>query len=1184
MGIDSRRHILPAPTDSSTLESNGGSVVDTDLATDLTRQDDEKTSFSIPDDGSPITITTQKRGDKGHGKISKSHHHSQTSLLIEYFEGGKGGPEVRSRPSVRVKVTPSAARKLKDQGHDHIVVTESKGTRRPSYSRRISLGKTGSTKQIIDGDEVRSLSSYTSAAEDSSLAYRPPIEIELLNKDGSDLSSNLSHDARYIQPASDISSMPPDSMLEGNANAAVPRRERSRSVSREDIALTKDTLKTPSRRRSRSLSRERIAAKVVEKIKNKEREGSSSKRRTSDKTSRSRSISKELLEAETRTNRRKSGKHREEEIPSGAESSLLSNSLLSPRRKEGDQYSFRSGTSKSSITNPKLLETVEDAIRRLILPELKELKKDQKVHTNRNKFERDTNPSTISGSSVSRDDIVRRVSKHASAPDVSKPKVVLHRDSRDSPEILHSGSKRRKERRSKDREYDSPSERSFSRRESGDSTIVEDDRPHSKRDKSHRVRDATAGAMAGGILTAAALQHHDSRGSIEHRERRKKRSKSRSRSASVAESEEIFHKHDVPPMPMRSDIDSELTRESILSEQTEVGDTGTPQHKLMREVVRGSPQEVLSPASRTPTRTPVSTSKGFATHHSNLSARDLREHSRSNPSLEEERYDDEEYHDRDRHHDLEHAAAGGLAGGAGALAADRLMNRNRDAPNYYEDNLYSSHPIRRGLSPIQSVASYEERGSEHPPDSMQHEHSTDSLNSMKKAARARERMSIDSLSSAPSTDLARSKRPGGINLERPSAVLSPHRLSAAEQSYEDSPRETTVDQWYENEHQKNEQYRHSMDDDPKIDVRHMTNYTDDSMDAPYLDKVAAGQEVARGFGANPEYVHTPVAVESAVASLHEPSILETRSLDSGTRSYSGSPRRRGVDSPRSFEGAARDLTISEQGSPLKHRHDASSFDTKPTQYRMGGASPPQSVTESMDDREVAEMGVASHHVVGDPIPDIGHNLDNKGSEESEITTNPSIIRGPIGGNDRGNRDHWPYNPTPPRSQGQMLSPSAHDDRHGVRTAGAGLAGAAIGAGLAATAGERVNNNDHSGAYGDQYDPAENHDFGPIRDTYMSGQGVPTPSGHKDEGYISAANPRSPGATPDFKGKGRALEDDLDDPFSSTAHNRHLSGYSQGMPEQFYDSATGKGIDRIQSKDIVALMDHVSEIDLVVTSC
>jgi Na+/glutamate symporter len=70
-----------------------------------------------------------------------------------------------------------------------------------------------------------------------------------------------------------------------------------------------------------------------------------------------------------------------------------------------------------------------------------------------------------------------------------------------------------------------------------------DEKVHRKKSKDdHRLRDVAAGGVAGTVLTAAALKHHDSRSSVDsRRDRRKKQGKSRSRSASLAEStEEIF--------------------------------------------------------------------------------------------------------------------------------------------------------------------------------------------------------------------------------------------------------------------------------------------------------------------------------------------------------------------------------------------------------------------------------------------------------------------------------------------------------------------------------------------------------------------------------------------------------------------------------------------------------------------
>ncbi|KAI1013423.1 hypothetical protein LB503_001811 [Fusarium chuoi] len=76
MGVSSRKSLpLPAPTETET------NTTPTDLTTtvDGVNPGDEKSSYSIPEDGTPVTIAT-----RGH-KASKS----QTSLLIEYFEGGK---------------------------------------------------------------------------------------------------------------------------------------------------------------------------------------------------------------------------------------------------------------------------------------------------------------------------------------------------------------------------------------------------------------------------------------------------------------------------------------------------------------------------------------------------------------------------------------------------------------------------------------------------------------------------------------------------------------------------------------------------------------------------------------------------------------------------------------------------------------------------------------------------------------------------------------------------------------------------------------------------------------------------------------------------------------------------------------------------------------------------------------
>ena len=177
MGVETRKSHLPAPTDSPVDQTANESSTEVDFATDVSRRTD-KTSWTIPEDGREITIPAKRRKDKrDETKLSKTSP-SQTSLLIEYFEGGK----VQARPSVRVKVTPSAARKIKNT-NEHITVSESRGGRKPSYTRRVSLGPHSPTeRQIADSADDRSISSYTSAAEESGIRSQPPVEIEIMHR------------------------------------------------------------------------------------------------------------------------------------------------------------------------------------------------------------------------------------------------------------------------------------------------------------------------------------------------------------------------------------------------------------------------------------------------------------------------------------------------------------------------------------------------------------------------------------------------------------------------------------------------------------------------------------------------------------------------------------------------------------------------------------------------------------------------------------------------------------------------------------------------------------------------------------------------------------------------------------------------------------------------------------------
>lgn len=1148
-----RRPILPAPTDSSAVESaeepddeyTDTTGLGTDLATNLTTRTDS-TSKEIPADGTPITIPTGQSSKRSRfGKLSKVRNKSHTSLLIEYFEEGTGGSR---RPSVRVKIPESARRSSK--GEEHIVITDTNGPRK--ISRNISL-TSNDPARITNPGNFSSLASL----ESHQRTGPRPIEVEVLGKDGSEI-SQLS-EARYIEPSSDISSMPADSLLDGQTPRVAAVDHRDRSISREDM-MEEERLQVPLKHYAQdppNRSTERLTQKVIEKIQNKPRTTSSgTRRRHGEKTtSRSRSASKELVESESR---RRSGKGRED-ASLAAESSLASNSLLSANAKSLDAGSVRSGTSQgSSITNPRLLHTVEDAIRRLILPELNQMKNEQRKISSSKRHDKHYDPS-MSESSISREDVSRRLSKRSTS---DNPKIIRS-GSREAGEVLSFG--KRRHRKHKDSDLDSPSERSYGRRESVDSVSVDDSPAKSSK---HRHRDLAAAALAGGALTAAALKHHesDSRSDVERRARRKKhRSKSRSsksRTESIAESEDIFHKHEVPPMPMRSDIGSELTRSSLLSDQT--ADTMTPPRQSMREVARGSPREVSSPTSSTPKQTPGDQKRGLSglgMHHSNFSDRNL-----SGPNEEHNR---ESYSEESTPPKWKSAAAGAAGAGMGALAAEHFLE-DPERAKAYEANLHHQHPIRRGLSPIQSVASYQT--TEPNRNSVMHSRSIDSMNSPEKRQQLlREAPSYNSMSSANSVDIAkRGLRPLGVHMENPSEVLAPHKDKFETtrdfnyQGYNNNPNSSRDmhdqgyddDDFYEDQHDQNDRYRDSYaSDDPKVDLQRITNYTDDSMDAPYLDKVTAGQQVAMGYGANPEYVHTPPGVESAVASLYDPSLIDVGSNRSPAHSYSHSRDRQIMESPT---GMTRELQDGPTGSPLKQTYGVAS--PEPLQIRNRGFvnSPVQSIAESFEQR-ARDAKRASQSPIKSPVVQASKAQEQQDatSPESEITTNPSVIQGPIGGYAKDNRDHWPYGATPPTKKYTIQS------RDMVPLAAAGGAGAMLGAG-----GTQAHHSDKP------------------RGLHIGNTVMPPSPGAEDEGYITGVNPKSPEMYAD---KSRELNDitppneqiDMplqgDDPFTAKK-GQYLSGFSQGMGSPLYDSSTGQGMDRIQSKDIVALMDHLTVRD------
>lgn len=262
MGLDNRRPPLPAPTETSNDEDT---EVNTQFTGRTTYVPDD--GISLPPDGRPITISTQKITPAREGGIGRhGRNKSQTSLLIEYFEASKSGDKSRTRPSVRVKVTPSAHKKSRS-GNEAIQITGIGSDRKPSYTRRISLGNFANNGKTAEGGAAPAEGTEISNSSESNVSGRPPLEIELLSNE-SDLSKHRSsRGLDYAPVESNVSSMPPDSMLEGEENND---HEMSRGGEQESGGRKEETdyLKAPVRTGSqnRSDSRERLTQKVMEKL------------------------------------------------------------------------------------------------------------------------------------------------------------------------------------------------------------------------------------------------------------------------------------------------------------------------------------------------------------------------------------------------------------------------------------------------------------------------------------------------------------------------------------------------------------------------------------------------------------------------------------------------------------------------------------------------------------------------------------------------------------------------------------------------------------------------------------------------------------------------------------------------------------------------------------------------------
>ncbi|KAM0356993.1 hypothetical protein ACHAP4_006700 [Fusarium culmorum] len=1117
MGVSDRKSLpLPAPTETET------NTTPTDLTStaDEVNPGDEKSSYSIPEDGTPVTIAT-----RGH-KANKS----QTSLLIEYFEGGKStvGSSGERRPSVRVRLTPSK----RGRSDHHIQVTES--ARNTSVTRRIPLGDSE-----FDADDGQSMDSYASATEESNVS-RNPIDIEIdrsSHRRQRRPASPLIPSETYNVNASDISAIPSDSFLDGTGNntdakAESPTETRDMATPAGAHALARDAAEEVRIRKSRTRDRSKVSTT------NSSRDKSTSDRKRRPK-SRTSSVS-ERTEEPIKAHRRRSSRSQQLESNVSGLDSNVSASHLAPSHRTHAAHSSRSDVSKSSINNPKLLETVEDAIRRLILPELNALKRE----TSKREGRRDS--FTSSGTSISKDELTPDRRRSSGQRHESKD-----RRNREARHVLEANS---------DLSQDS----------------VEDDYRQYENDSVAPKRDMAKGAAAGAAAAGFAssiLSDSTTQGDRKPRERRRRRAEStHSRAMSrdpYADQHEDDHVVPQPPMPLMSEINpSEMTRTSIRSADTDIDRPQSASEEITP--VKNVPGGYVSGNSTpTPSATPSNVETRLSTSHANVSQGDLRALPRGQKDYVEE-YEPDEYGQK---HPLERQ---------GQYEEEDVSDN--DYPEGGYDNSYFATqdvppPLKyvpyqagaRGLSPIPSVSGYTEGGSEYHPRNSRSMHST-SPAYYEQSGDRRDSRSTPSLNS----------------------------LQQREHEHM-SPRESGMD------------YRNST-------------YTDDSE----LGKVAAGQAV-RGIAANPNVVHPPMGPESAVASLIDGSMLDPSMLSAA---YSDYPTHR--DSALSYDDQSR--TYSSRGaSPDKQYMDGSELEPERhatpsarsnksqefTEYdlddhgrKVARARSPtasevaiatgavaalkaaqgkkQSATEEPEEYQGAgvfrnksfkERTLEGHEPRNTPahsidrlsyddspklgasgLPDFHNPMPEFGYIDDDAQTNPSIVQDRLDGEHHDDVSEGRVTPTPRNVAAQRAESAASQDQDEWQR----------------TSDDRKRDTLITNPYEDT-SPVANP---ALNDNVMAARGFGAPyhtgsPGYNpkyDEGYMSNGNNRTPDMQPNTKALHMSLPGSPNagsqDPFYTPKDARHMSGMSQGMGSPFFDAATGQGIDRIENKDIVSLMQHL----------
>ena len=853
---------------------------------------------------------------------------------------------------------------------------------------------------------------------------------------------------------------------------------------------------------------------------------------------------------------------------------------MAPSHRSYDSY-----TSKNSINNPKLLETVEDAIRRLILPELESLKRERSQRDSKTGSKHMQRDSLSSLTSASRDEV----------------SVTSKRKSADTTQSTKS-----KDRRNREARNDlSPQSSSVEEVSVLDEEPPEDDHTPS-RDRT-RLADMGLG-IAGAAATDAALRSR-SRGDArdEKRQRRRRRGAETPKRVQNDAYSEDFDEADhrlAPPMPLSSELNaSEITRTSILSADTDRPHSASEEMAPVREVSRGVADVESGHDTPTPTRSPVHTLQHLGAQHANVSHGDLRALPRKGTADYKDQNETDEYgrqhldpvrDEYEEEYDDSHLGEPGMY-------EDEDPNHNffghQDVPAPLRYVPYQQE--RRGLSPIQSVSGFTEGESD---------------------VQGRRDSRITQTASELSS-------PDKTNLDRDSSVLSNTRSrdfgdeEASALSSGLDYRNTTYTEDSELDHvtsgqavrqvSGNAQMVHqsfgpesavaSLIDGSMLDPSLLSGSPSGGRD--YRDSQISYEDPVKPSGSRDMSPVKQTIIRKPVSTAsHERPASASREVDEYDINEYGQkvPMTKEHESPTASEAAITSAALGRAAAAALKRqnavHHSPSREKNNENFVGEGVSRNRSFKERAKDRYTPTEAEPRHSIdrlsdydqptmeasglpdMDHPMPEIGYGYD----AHSAMGT-PSIAQEPLTPTGQKTRSYDDRAVTPKASQGGL----------GIAAATIATAGA-----LAAshsrepsqdqdmdwqrTSSERKRDTLVTNPYEGSspianlpgLDGLNSGGFG--HDSYRGGFHTGSPGlGGGDEGYISAA----PNDGVNMKGKGLEQQamGNTEDPFYPAKNPRNVSGLSQGLGSPLYDASTGTGIDRIQSKDIIALMEHVSAI-------